>query len=246
MKLFGIIGKPLDHSLSPKLFNAIFKNLKLPCRYLPFQVEKPHLKNLIVCMKLVDVFGLNVTTPYKRVVAPYLDKLDISAKRCGAVNTIVRRKNRFIGFNTDGEGFVNALWEKKKIRPKGKIVTIFGNGGAARGIAAALAKGGAKKVHVLNRRRIRNAKKYLRTTDILIKATSAQLTVPLSLLPKKAIVCDIVYHPRQTKLLHLANKKGFKTMDGLWMLIYQANLNLKLWTGKSIDINWLRKISLSG
>lgn len=244
MKLFGIIGKPLDHSLSAKLFNAIFKKWRMDCRYLPFQVEKSGLKNLIVCMKLVDVEGLNITAPYKEAVLPFLDGLDPFAKKCGAVNVIVRRKNRFIGMNTDGPGFVQALKKIGKVDPKNKQIAIIGTGGAAKAIAAALKAAGAKQIVIFNR----HAKKikYQRVfpnIDVLIQATSAQPKLPLQLLPKRALVCDIVYKPPRTKIILQAKKLNLKTMDGLWMLVFQAALNFKLWTGKKVDPHGLRKIA---
>ena len=265
MKLLGIIGKPLDHSLSPKMFNAIFKKWNWPYRYLPFQVERAHLKNLIVCMKLVDVAGLNITAPYKEAVLPLLDKLDISAKQCGAVNTIVRRKNQFIGFNTDGEGFVMAMKVACGVSSKNKRVIIIGAGGAARAIAASLAKSGAKKIIFLNRHPLRarkaanSLKKYFPKTewkgyaltsgqcrrhfpetDIAVQATSASLKLPIPYLPKKSFVCDINYWDKKSPLLRNAKRLSLKTMDGLWMLVYQASLNLTLWTGKKIKPSSLK------
>lgn len=266
MKIFGLIGKPIHHSPAPKIFNAVFKKLNLAHRYLPFQVEKEHLKNLILCMKLVDVHGLNVTIPYKESVLPFLDSLDVSAKQSGAVNTIVRRKNKFIGYNTDGIGFVEALREQKNFNPRGKNIVILGAGGAARGIAAALAKAGASTISILNRHPVRakKAASFLKKqfpktifhgfglnqkgqrdlfakADLLVQATSAHLTVPLEHLPKKALVCDIVYKPLQTKLLNQAQKLKLPTLDGLWMLVFQAKWNLKLWTGADVDATWLRR-----
>lgn len=266
MKLFGIIGKPLNHTQSPKIFNAIFKKRNLACRYLPFQVEKEHLKNLILCMKLIDVEGLNVTAPYKESVIPFLDGLDATAKESGSVNAIVRNKNRFIGFNTDGIGFSSALLEKKGFSSKGKNIVIVGAGGAAKGIAANLAKKGATHIAILNRTPAR-AKKvvsflkkqfpktkwqalglaqkgrrdFFAKADLLIHATSASLNLPLEYLPKTALVCDIVYKPLQTKLLKQAKHLKLSTLDGLWMLVYQAKWNLKLWTGADIDPAWLRR-----
>lgn len=266
MKLFGIVGKPLDRSLSPKIFNALFKKMGLPHRYLPFQVEKTHLKNLILCMKLVDVAGLNVTAPYKEAVLPFLERLDATARRSGAVNTIVRQKNRFVGFNTDGSGLLKALSERKGFHPKGKKVVLIGAGGAARGIAAGLAGAGAAHIAVLNRNRVRAGRavsflrsKFSRTgwsflglgqkgtrslfsrADLLVQATPAPLLLPLESLPKSALVCDIVYQPLQTKLLRYARKLGLSTLDGLWMLAYQAQENMKLWTGIDIDPAWIRR-----
>lgn len=247
MKLYGIIGKPLDHSPSPRLYNAAFKKWGLPYRYLPFQVERPYLKNLVRCMKLVDVAGLNVTIPYKEVVCAVVDRLDASAKKCGAVNTIVRRKNRFIGYNTDGAGFLKFLREIKKFSPKGKKIAIVGAGGAARGIAAALASAGAKEIVLCNHHlaRAKKVARFLRKnfpktqwqvrrpfpkTDLLVQTTPVALKWPRHLMTKKTLVIDI--------------RLNFS--DGLWMLAFQASLNLKLWTGRSIDPHWLRKIIRKG
>lgn len=266
MKLYGLIGKSLSHSPSAKLLNACFKKLGLSHRYLLFQVEKPHLKNLVLCMKLVDIFGLNITAPYKEAVIPFLDRLDRSAKLAGAVNTIVRQKNKFVGFNTDGAGFVEAMQEQAQISPKGKSVVILGAGGAARGVASYLAQGGARQIIILNRT-LSHAKRVLITlkkhfpkthweaaplsqksfrdffpeTEILIQATSTELMPPLPILPKRALVSDILYHPLETKMLQRAKQLNLKWMDGLWMLVDQANLNLKLWTGKKLDPHWLRQ-----
>lgn len=257
MKLYGIIGKPLDHSLSPKFFNALFKKHRLDCRYLPFQVERPYLKNLILCMKLVDVYGLNVTAPYKEAVIPFLDRLDPAAKKCGAVNTIVRRGQVFIGTNTDGAGFLKALRVRGKISPKNKRVTLIGAGGVARGIAGALAQAGARQIHFLSRhprkasKAARRLQKYfrktvwkvlplspsaaaraLKETDILIQATPAFVKLPLKFLPKHTIVCDVIYRPRKTPLLKQAARRRLKTLEGRRMFFYQAQANWKLWRVK--------------
>jgi len=236
MKLFGIIGKPLGTSPSPKLYNAFFKKHNLDCRYLPFQVEKKYLKNLLLCMKLVDVYGLNVTTPFKEAVISFLDGLDKSARVSGAVNTIVRKKNKFIGYNTDGAGLLKVLKEKKKFDPKNKTIAISGAGGAARGIAAALAGAGAKEIIFFNRHPVRAQKaahflkKHFPKTkcltapnfskiDLVIQTTPILISLSSKLLSKKVKRFDIVY----TRNKH----------DGLSMLKAQAHFNLKLWMGKN-------------
>ena len=264
MKLLGIIGKPLDTVLAPKIFNTLFKKKGLPYRYLPFQVEKPHLKNLILCMKLVDVVGLNVTLPYKESVLPFLDALDVSAKECGAVNTIVRKKNRFIGYNTDGKGFCLALKAQKGFKIQNKRATLIGSGGAARAIAAALATAGAKSICLLNRHpnraikaatffkkrfpktkwqglplNAKNCRRIFQETDLLVQTTSTLPNLPLIHLPKKCLVSDVCY--RERRLLFKAKKRGLNTLDGLWMLVHQASLNHQLWTGKKVDPAELRK-----
>ena len=243
MKLFGIVGNDLKHSPSAKIYNAAFKKLGIDAHYLPFQVEKAHFKNLLLCMKLVDLAGLNITAPYKIAVLPLLEKLDASAKAAGSVNTIAKRGDRWVGFNTDGEGFVQALKQQRDVSPRGLRVTILGNGGAARGIAAALKAKGAKEILLLGRTK-KNLKKILSKTDLLIQATPVQPSCPFELLPKEALVADIVYHPTVTPFLRKARKAKRKTLDGLWMLVHQANANLKLWTGEEVDPNWLRQIAL--
>lgn len=232
MRLYGIIGNPLDDSPSPKFYNAFFKKSGLECRYLPFQVEERHLKNLVLCMKLCDVEGLNVTIPFKEKVIPFLDGLDKSAKVCGAVNTVVRKKNKFIGYNTDGVACLKVLKEKRKWNPKNKTIAIVGAGGAARGIAGALAGAGAKEICFLNRHsaRAKKASRFLKKhfprtkwltfvpslkIDLVVQTTPVFISLPKKILSKTAPTFDSVY---------TRNKK-----DGLQMLKAQAQLNLKLW-----------------
>lgn len=231
IKLFGLIGKPLNVSPSPKLYNKIFKKYQMNCRYLPFEVAAPYLKNLVTCMKLADLQGLNVTIPFKEKVIPHLDGLDRSARECGAVNTIVRKGNRFYGYNTDGLGFLMALKKCQRFNPKNKTMVILGAGGAARGIAATLAGAGAKKITILNRRlsRARRAavflrKKFPRTeweASPLTFKTNANLVVQTTpaVLRGKGLGFDI----------------RINTKEGRWMLACQAHCNLKLWIRRSID-----------
>lgn len=249
MRLYGIIGHRLDKSLSPKLFNSLFKKLGKEARYLPFEVDRKHLKNLVVCMKLIDVDGLNVTQPYKKKVGRFLDWLDPLARKAGAVNCIVRRKNRFLGYNTDGPGWVKAFREKCGSPLKGKRVTLIGDGGAAAGIGAACRKAGAQ-VTVLNRSgrhprlRQNNFRKIFPNTDVLIHAVPADLDLPLELLPKTAVVSDIRYNPHATKLIRAAKKRKLKTLDGLWLFVYQGAENFRLWTGKRVSPDRLRSLFL--
>lgn len=268
MKLLGIIGKPLSNSLSPKIFNAIFKKCRLLHRYLSFQVEKAYLKNLILCMKLTGVEGLNVTAPYKEAILPHLDLLDASARRAGAVNIIYRKGKKFVGGNTDGEGFCKALGSKFKWKPAGKTITLIGAGGAARGLACSLSAAGAKKIQILNRHPQRAKrlasffkKQFPKTewvsapltksamrqsffaTDLLVQTTPVSRKLPIAALPSHAIVSDIVTHPKITPLLRQAKGKHFKTMDGRRMLLFQAALNLKIWTGEYLKMgNFLRTV----
>ena len=230
-KLLGIIGKPLAHSLSPKLHNRWLAKFRLPFVYLPFELEPSHLKHLKKLMRLADIWGLNVTAPYKEKVIPFLDKLDVSARRAGAVNTIVRRGLKLVGYNTDGAGWVLAMQKQTDFKAKNSFVVILGAGGAAKAIASELKKRGAKKIIKVRRPFSRTAlKKLFATADLLIQATPVSPQVPFESLPKRACVMDLVYHPNPTPFLRQAKKLGFKTIGGLGMLKAQATLSFQLFT----------------
>ncbi len=148
-KLCGIIGDPVEHSMSPAMHNAAFRELGLDYLYLPFRVKKEDLGKAIEGMRALNIKGLNVTIPHKVAVLQFLDKLDPLAEKIGAVNTIVNDNGVLIGHNTDAAGFLQALL-KNGIEPRGKNVVIMGAGGASRAISFILADRGAKLV-ILNR-----------------------------------------------------------------------------------------------
>ncbi len=148
-RLCGLIGDPVEHSMSPAMHNAAFKELGIDFIYVPFQVKKAALGQAIEGMRALNMRGLNVTIPHKVDVIPFLDKLDTLAEKIGAVNTIVNDDGVLSGYNTDAGGFLQALLEKG-IEPKGKRITILGAGGAARAVSFALADRGAR-LAILNR-----------------------------------------------------------------------------------------------
>lgn len=160
----GIVGYPLDTTLSPAIHNATFRRMQLPFVYLPFAVAPRYLGNLLACMRLMDVEGLNVTTPHKMAVCPLLPRLDSEARRIGAVNTIVLERGRFTGYNTDAPGFLRAFRRVTRGELRGRSVTIIGAGGAARAVAYAVCQAGASRVVMANRtiRRARMAAGQLR------------------------------------------------------------------------------------
>lgn len=211
--IVGIVGYPLHFTLSPTIFAAAFRRLQLPYVYLPFVVAPRHLKNLLRCMRLMDVEGLNVTSPYKTAVLPLCDRVTPTARRIGAVNTLVTERGKFVGHNTDAAGFLEALRSACGREPRGARATIFGAGGAARAVADALQRGGAARITIVNRtprhaatlvRTVRapRAKTAWRThpwtaaamrdvfptTDLLIHATSQQWTpVAIARLPLRRL-----------------------------------------------------------
>ena len=142
--IYGLIGYPIKHSLSPAMHNAAFKKLKMNALYMLFEKTREEFPAAVRQLKAMKIRGFNVTVPYKEEIIPYLDGLDEQARRIGAVNTVLNQKGRFIGYNTDAPGFIASLKEDLDFAPQGKNIFIIGAGGAARAIGFALAKEKAK------------------------------------------------------------------------------------------------------
>ena len=148
-RVCGVIGDPIEHTVSPAMHNAAFEKMGLDYWYVPFRVKKEDLGRAIEGMRALNIRGLNVTIPHKVAVIPFLDRLDPLTEKIGAVNTIVNDKGNLMGYNTDATGFLQALLERG-IEPKGKNVVILGAGGASRGISFILAERGGHLV-IFNR-----------------------------------------------------------------------------------------------
>jgi shikimate dehydrogenase len=149
-QICGLIGDPVEHTMSPPMQNAAFKKLGLDYIYLPFRVKPEELPRAVAGLKALNVKGFNVTTPHKVSVIPLLDGLDPLAEKIGAVNTVVNDGGELRGYNTDATGFLRALLGKG-VRPEGKNVVILGAGGAARAIAYILIENGSH-LTILNRK----------------------------------------------------------------------------------------------
>ena len=193
-RICGLIGDPVEHTMSPAMHNAAFKKLGLDYVYIVFRVKGTELDEAIAGMRALNMRGMNVTIPHKVAVMKLLDKLDPMAEKIGAVNTIVNDDGKLTGYNTDATGFLQPLLEKG-IEPNGKSIVLVGAGGASRGISFVLAEGGANLV-ILNRNLEKaehlarqvlkntgktvtvaelsaaNLKKAIDKTDILVNATS--------------------------------------------------------------------------
>ena len=262
-EIYGVIGHPITHTISPNIHNTAFKQLKMNAVYIAFDVFPENLKKAVDGLKSIGINGFNVTIPHKTSIIPCLDKIDPLAKRISAVNTVKNVNNKFFGFNTDIDGVLNTF-QQKNIDINGRKVVLVGAGGAAKAIGFALAPL-AKELVILNRTE-RNAVKLaksilqdsntvkgkrltpqtiakeLEDTQVLINATpigmhpnSGNSIVKKDLLHDKLTVLDIVYNPIETKLLTDAKSKGAKTLNGLSMLIYQAASSFKIWT--NVEIN---------
>jgi len=259
-RLFGVIGRPVRHSLSPLIHNTGYITLGMNCLYLAFEVND--LKKTFEGLKEMGVSGFNVTMPFKQEIMKYLDRIDESARKVKAVNTVVDRKGKFVGYNTDGIGAVNAL--KKVTRIKGKKVLLFGAGGAGRAIAFALQKEKAKIT--ISEKTASKGKALAKevggkfmslaaaaktSPDIIINATPAGMkpninssVIPKEFLRKQMVVFDIVYNPLETKLLKDAKKVGCRTINGVEMLLEQAYDSFEIFTGKKAPRNEIRKAVL--
>jgi len=261
--VYGIIGNPVAHSLSPVMHNRAFESIGFNGVYTAFKVDDPDVEAAVSGIRALGIKGVSVTIPHKISVMNFLDEVEDSARRIGAVNTIVNRDGRLKGCNTDGMGAVRALKEKTTL--KGRAVMLVGAGGAARSIGFAVQDEGARVV-VVNRTAARGKKlatdlnadffplsgSDLPKCDILINTTSvgmtpdsSQLPVPTHYLEKGMVVMDIVYHPLKTRLLMEAKRAGCVTVDGLSMLIYQGALQFELWTERQAPVNVMREAALN-
>jgi len=147
----GIFGYPIVHSLSPVLHNAAFAKLGLDFVYLSFPVKPDHLEAAVKAIKSLNMVGVNVTIPHKRKVLDYLDEVGHQARMMTSVNTILHQNGRLIGYNTDGEGFLESLRREGEFDPQGKRAFVVGAGGAAYAISFALVKAGVKSIILTNR-----------------------------------------------------------------------------------------------
>jgi shikimate dehydrogenase len=260
----GIIGHPVAHSLSPVFQSAAFAHCGFDVVYERWDTPAAKLAERVAALRDRDVLGANVTIPHKEAVIPLLDEMGGQSARMGAVNTIVNRDGRLFGFNTDGPGFVAALKAEAVFDPAGKRMLLLGAGGAARGIAFALAEANAAAVAIANRTRERAARLAdevggpggivravpfdvaLGEYDCVVNCTSvgmhggpepAGLPVGLSDARPGTLVVDIVYAPELTPLLAEATRRGLRTLGGLPMLIYQGALAFELWTGVRAPID---------
>jgi shikimate dehydrogenase len=261
-KLYGVIGNPVRHSLSPIIHNGAFKRLGWNAIYLAFEVK--NLEEALRGIRGLDVKGVSVTSPFKTEIVPFLDKVEGLARKIEAVNTIVNRGGKLIGYNTDGRGALEALEEKIDLR--GKSVILLGAGGAARAIGFGLKKRDCQFI-VANRSKKKGeglSKElgcdYLPISslvrmkageleaDVIINATSLGMVprdretpIPKKLLKEGMMVMDIVYQPLQTKLLREAKEKGCLTINGLEMLVRQGVAQSEIWTGRKPEMGPIKK-----
>ncbi|ADJ15915.1 shikimate dehydrogenase [Halalkalicoccus jeotgali] len=254
MDVYGLLGNPVGHSLSPPMHEAAYRELGMDARYVTFEPDPESLEAAISGASALGIKGLNVTIPFKQEVLTLVE-LDDLADRIGAVNTIDLTGTP-TGYNTDAAGARRAL-ERHDVDLDGARAVLIGAGGAARAIAFVLADEGAT-IQIANRTKERaeelatavpqttghglpDLPDLLENADVLINATSVGMETDTSPVPAESLhrhltVMDVVYRPLETRLLRDAKQTGAETVDGGWMLLYQGVEALERWTGREAPV----------
>ncbi|NOU72392.1 shikimate dehydrogenase [Paenibacillus sp. LMG 31458] len=267
--LYGVFGDPIRHSRSPIMLNRAFQEAGINAVYAAFHVRPDELGDAVRGIRALGYRGINVTIPHKVEVMQYLDEIDEGARIVGAVNTIVNEAGKLIGYNTDGIGYVRSLKEETGIELKGKSVLLLGAGGAARGVAYALAKEGAGRIYIANRTKERalelantissyteaiglgmdelghvvdEVQFVLNTTSAGMHPHVEELPLPLELLRSHHLVSDLIYNPRITRFLREAEARGARIHGGLGMFIYQGAFAFEYWTGTPAPVAAMRQV----
>jgi len=272
-QIYGLIGNPVSHSLSPRMHNAAFAHLKIPAEYKLFPLKEEEVGDFLKNLPAKNISGINITVPYKEKVIPYLDRIDPAAELIGAVNTIKVSEGKLAGFNTDGEGFLLHLKELD-FNPEGKKIAVLGAGGACRAVTVSLAgrKPKALAVFDIDNRKAEKlaaelsakfsgidftaanslAKLNIGQSDLLVNTTPVGMKeadpclVEGKLLPKDILIYDLIYNPEETKLLKIAKAVGAETANGLGMLLYQGARAFEIWTGQRPPIEIMRQALQEG
>lgn len=265
----GILGWPLEHTLSPVIHSAAFRQLSLDWLYLSWPVEPDDLGDAIAGLRALGALGANVTMPYKETVMQFLDEMSGDARTVGAVNTIQRIGRRFIGHNTDVDGFRHFLEGDAGIDASGMRVLVLGAGGAARAIVRALDRlavaelavaardvdKGSKVVELAASARGRalaweTATATAADYDLVVNATPVGTGSgdPLPEVEWRSgqIVVDLVYDPPSTRLVERARAHGASGWGGIGMLVHQAAASFQIWTGQDPPLETMSAAALHG
>lgn len=275
-QVFGVLGSPIAHSISPQMHNEAFRQLNMDCIYLAFEVDENSMTAAVEGLRALKVRGYNVTMPNKNIMATLCDKLSPAAEIIGAVNTVVNDDGILTGYTTDGTGYMRAVSDAGH-NIIGKKMTLLGAGGASTAVFVQAALDGLSEISVFSRstskfnERARTIIEKLKVhTDckvnlydledearlrheisesaILTNGTSvgmdpdfdASLINDPSMFHKDLIVSDIIYNPRETKLMRLAKECGCPTFNGLYMLLYQGAEAFKIWTGQDMPVDIIK------
>jgi len=260
--LHAVFGHPVGHSLSPFMHSRAFAELGLNCVYLAFDVTD--IGAAMQAVRTLSMRGASVTIPHKLAVMEHLDEVDETARKMGAVNTVINENGRLLGKNTDGLGAVMALEEKTSLA--GKSLLLLGSGGAARAVAHAVKNAGAavsiahrpedaKEAETLagevEARTLLLSEASGEVCDVAVNATPLGMSPNVDETPVSPgffrpgmVVMDVVYNPLETRFLREAKQKGCETVDGAAMFVYQGAAQFTLWTGRKAPYELMRETVL--
>ena len=255
MKIYKVIGNPIEHSLSPTLHNYWIKNNGINAFYEKQKLNDSGLEQIIEDIKKEKINGVNVTVPFKKIIIPFLDELSIEAETTQSVNTIYLKDNKVVGHNTDIIGFETSI-EKSKYDVVNKKIFILGAGGVVPSIIFALNKMKVSKISVSNRtkKKVENLKENFKNIeliewgevpnfDMIINATSIGLKenddikLNFSSISGNKFFYDVIYNPSETNFLKIGKKLGNKTLNGKLMFIYQGLAAFNIWHGLKPDVD---------
>lgn len=273
-KVTGVIGHPIEHSMSPPMHNNAYNQKRMDYVYVAFHVQPEDIEKLISSSKTLNIRGLNVTIPYKTTIIPYLDEIDETAEKIGAVNTIQFKDGVAKGYNTDGIGAIKAIQQHTTLQDK--HILIIGAGGASKAIAFTLINEKISSLTIANRSKdnaeklIKNIKKQtkftnikyqpINTADKIIKDVNIIInTTPIGMYPNhevkppiktdninnKHVVMDIIYNPLETQLLKYARQNGATTINGTSMLINQGLESFEIFTGQKATYKSFEEVLLN-
>ncbi len=271
LKTFAVIGDPIDHSLSPTIHNAAFRELGLECTYIAYKITKEQLGVEINSLKKIKIAGFNVTIPHKISMLDFLDFQDKNCQIIGATNTVVNEDGYLKGYNTDMDGFLEPI-KTRDISIQNSNVLLLGAGGAARAIIAGIAKEKAKHVTIVNRssehaeilgafstslglncevKTIEEMNNFQPEYDFIINSSSLGLKnesniVPTKLINDQTVIYDIVYKPVNTELIKESKKKNAQIIYGYEMLLGQAVRSFEIWLDKKAPYDAMKKAILGG
>jgi shikimate dehydrogenase len=270
-KIVGVIGDPVEHSCSPPMHNAAFREMDMDYIYVPFRVKPEQLPAAVEGFKALNVAGINITLPHKKAALSLMDSVSQEAELIGAVNTMVFKDGMVEGHNTDAPGFIASLREEGIDNVGGMKVVLLGAGGGAQAVIVGLAIERVSRVTVANRTHekavqlanVVSAKtgvlvegislddkrlpEYISESDLLVSTITASMepNIPLVINPdwlhEDLTVCDIVYTPPETNLLKAAAERGLRTVGGMGMLVHQGAISFQLWTGKQPSVKTMRR-----
>lgn len=267
--LYCVIGDPIKQSKSPLMLNEAFQQCSIDAIYGAFQVTPEQLPSFVQAVRDLGILGMNVTIPHKLHVMDLLDEIDANALALGAVNTVINRNGRLIGYNTDGIGYVRSLKEEAVANIAGKKIVVVGAGGASRGIIYALLQENPSEIYVVNRTVARadelvaslnsavpliaaghdELEQLCRQADIVINTTSVGMYPHIGETPiagewmkSGAVASDLIYNPLKTQFLLEAEQHGCVAHGGLGMFIYQGAFAFEYWTGKQAPVDAMREV----